>query len=101
MSALDYLRNDGASDVFNCGYSRGYSVHQVIAAVKRMSGIDFPVKLSERRPGDPAAIVAGSAKIRSSLGWEPKHDDLDQIVTQALAWEKHLKIRGSRGVEAA
>ncbi len=90
MSALAYLRKGGASNIYNCGYSKGFSVHDVIAAVKRVSGSNFTVKLSPRRPGDPAAIVAASAKIRSELGWQPKHDDLDQIVAQALAWEKRV-----------
>ena len=90
MSALAYLRNGGASDIFNCGYSKGFSVREVIAAVKRASGHDFTVHLSPRRPGDPAAIVAGSAKIRAQLGWTPEHDDLDMIVAQALAWEKRV-----------
>ncbi len=90
MSALAHLRKGGASDIFNCGYSKGFSVHEVISAVKRVSGVDFSVKLSPRRPGDPAAIVAASAKIRQQLGWMPEHDDLDKIVAQALAWEKRV-----------
>lgn len=93
MSALAYLRRGGTTDIFNCGYSKGYSVLEVIDAVKRVSNVDFPVKLSPRRPGDPAAIVAASAKIRDTLGWTPQHDDLEQIVAQALAWEKQLAAR--------
>jgi UDP-glucose 4-epimerase len=90
MSALAHLRKGGASNIYNCGYSKGFSVHEVIAAVKRAAGVDFLVKLSPRRPGDPAAIVAASAKIRSELGWVPEYDDLDSIVAQALAWEKRV-----------
>lgn len=90
VAALDYLRTGGKSDVFNCGYSKGFSVLDVIDAVKRVSGVNFDVRLSPRRPGDPAAIVAGSQKIRDALGWEPRHDDLDEIVRHALAWEDHL-----------
>jgi UDP-glucose 4-epimerase len=90
VAALAHLRRGGQSDVFNCGYSKGYSVHQVIEAVKRVSGKTFEVRLSPRRPGDPPAIVAASAKIRSHLGWTPEHDDLDKIVAQALAWEAKL-----------
>ena len=90
VSALNHLRKGGASDIYNCGYSKGFSVHEVIAAVKKASGVEFDVKLSPRRAGDPAAIVAASAKIRSELGWTPEHDDLVRIVTQALAWEKNL-----------
>ena len=87
MAALRHLRTGGTSDVFNCGYSRGFTVLEVIEAVKRVSGTDFPVRLSGRRAGDPAAIVAASEKIRSKFGWQPQHDDLDEIVAHALAWE--------------
>ena len=90
ICALCYLRGGGASDIFNVGYSKGFSVLEVLDAVKRVAGKPFDVRLSARRPGDPASIVAASAKIRSRLGWEPKHDDLDAIVRQALAWEDHL-----------
>ncbi len=88
--ALQYLRDGGPSDIFNCGYSKGYSVVEVVAAVKRVSGVDFKVVLSPRRPGDPAAIVAGSDKIRDRLGWRPKNDNLEQIVAQALNWERRV-----------
>ena len=91
MSALQHLRGGGQSDVFNCGYGQGYSVLEVIDAVKRASGRDFEVKMSPRRPGDPAAIVAAPDKIMRQLGWQPEHDNLDQIVTQALAWERKLE----------
>jgi UDP-glucose 4-epimerase len=91
MSALAHLRRGGTSDVFNCGYSTGYSVLDVLEAVRRASGRnDFDVRYAPRRPGDPSAVVAASDKIRSSLGWQPEHDDLDRIVSQALAWEKRL-----------
>ena len=89
-AALTYLRAGGASDIFNCGYTKGYSVLEVIDAVKRVSGVDFDVRLADRRPGDPAAIVAASSKIRAALGWVPEHDDLDRIVAEALAWERRL-----------
>jgi UDP-glucose 4-epimerase len=93
-SALSYLRKGGQSDVFNCGYSKGYSVLQVIEAVKRVSGVDFEVRFAPRRAGDPDAIVAASDKIRSVLGWQPKYADLDLIVAQALNWEAEVSKRG-------
>ncbi|MDF2602345.1 MAG: galE, partial [Methylobacterium brachiatum] len=65
----------------------------VIEVVKRISGRDFEVRLCPRRPGDPARIVAEAARIRSRLGWQPRHDDLDAIVAQALAWEDKLSTR--------
>lgn len=91
VAALRHLRDGGASDVFNCGYSKGFSVLEVIEAVKRTSGADFEVRLSPRRAGDPAAIVAASDKIRMRLGWRPEFDNLETITLQALAWETHLQ----------
>jgi UDP-glucose 4-epimerase len=91
--ALDHLRGGGDSLVLNCGYGLGYSVLEVIEVVKRVSGKDFDVRLCPRRPGDPARIIAGADRIRERLGWTPRYDNLDTIVTQALAWEDQLSKR--------
>src|SRR5204862_761177 len=88
--ALAYLRGGGASVTLNCGYGRGFSVLEVIETVKRVSGIDFKVEIAERRAGDPAQIVAASDRARSTLEWQPQFDNLDTIVTHALAWERKL-----------
>ncbi len=93
LDALTYLRQGGASAVMNCGYGRGYSVLEVIEAVKSISGVDFAVTYSPRRPGDPAAVVAKADKIRAALGWTPKLDDLPTIVRTALEWERGLDRR--------
>lgn len=90
LSALRHLRGGGASIVANCGYAKGFSVLDVIDAVKRVSGVDFPVDYAPRRAGDPMEIVASNDRVRNILGWKPEHDDLDQIVRQALDWEKRL-----------
>ena len=66
------------------------------------SGVDFPVEVAPRRPGDPPALVAAAEKIRSTLGWQPQFDDLEEIVASALAWERHLQRRNltsARSVE--
>jgi UDP-glucose 4-epimerase len=89
--ALDHLRAGGESAVFNCGYGRGFSVREVIAAVERAAGVRLPVKTLPRRPGDAAAVVADPARIKARLGWSPRHDDLDEIVRHALAWERRLE----------
>jgi UDP-glucose 4-epimerase len=94
-AALAYLAAGGASDTFNCGYGRGFSVLEVVAAVERAAGRAFDVRRGPRRAGDPAQIVAASEKIRSSLGWAPTYADLDVIVRQALAWENHLDAQHS------
>ena len=90
LAALRHLRAGGASDVFNCGYGRGYSVLEVIDAVKRASGRSFDVRLGPRRPGDPAVVIAATERIRKLLEWVPLHDRLDAIVFQALRWEERL-----------
>lgn len=95
IAALEHLRGGGESLTLNCGYGRGYSVKEVVEVVKKVSGVDFPVKLSGRRAGDPASLVAKADRIRSELGWTPEHDDLEEIVRQALTWEEKLKTRNA------
>lgn len=95
MAALTHLRTGGDNATFNCGYGHGYSVLEVVESVKRVSGRDFKVAMAPRRPGDPATIVADSARIRGQLGWVPRFDNLDTIVEHALEWERRLeKLRG-------
>ena len=88
--ALAYLRAGGASTTLNCGYGRGFSVLEVIDMVRRVSGVDFKVESTGRRPGDPAHIVAACDRIRSTLKWHPRFNDLQTIVSHALAWERRL-----------
>jgi UDP-glucose 4-epimerase len=91
--ALAYLRGGGSSTTLNCGYGRGFSVLNVIETVKRVSGVDFTVEFTGRRAGDPAQIVAACDRARSTLGWQPRFDDLTRIVADALAWERSLSRR--------
>ena len=90
LKALDYLRRGGEPLVANCGYGEGYSVLQVLEAVKTASGTRFDINYAPRRPGDTASVVADSILVRRLLGWTPRHDDLDLIVRTSLAWEEHL-----------
>ena len=89
-AALHYLQNDGTSITLNCGYSQGYSVREVIEAVRRAVGHDFPVNFVERRPGDIMVSIAAADHVRSVLQWTPQFDNLDAIVHHALAWERRL-----------
>ena len=95
-TALNYLRSGGASATFNCGYGRGHSVREVLAAVKRVSTRNFPVEVAGRRAGDPAHLAADIGRIRAALDWRPQYDDLDLIVTHALAWERRLLPEGTQ-----
>ncbi|ABA20671.1 UDP-galactose 4-epimerase [Trichormus variabilis ATCC 29413] len=87
LDALAYLEQGNASQILNCGYGQGYSVRQVIERVKAISGVDFPVIEAERRSGDPVCVTACSDKIRHVLGWQPKYDDMNQIIHSTLTWE--------------
>jgi UDP-glucose 4-epimerase len=94
--ALAHLRGGGPSVTLNCGYGRGFSVLEVIETVKRVSGVDFAVELAERRPGDPAQIVAAAERARSLLNWRPQFDNLPTIASHALAWERNLQASAQR-----
>lgn len=89
-AALDYLRKGGTSATLNCGYGRGFSVLEVIETVKRVTGRDFKTERANRRPGDPAEIVAAADRIRSLLAWRPQFDDLTTIIRHAFDWERKL-----------
>ncbi len=97
VDALAYLRRGGESGIFNCGYGRGYSVLEVIAAVEKAHGGAVTAHRVPRRAGDPAAIVAGADRVRDILGWKPRHADLNGIVASAHEWEKHLLRRNATG----
>ena len=90
LDALSYLRRDGESTVLNCGYGHGFSVREVLAAVERVWGRPLPIEEGPRRPGDPPVLVSVADRIRDTLGWTPKYDDLDFIVETSLKWEQRL-----------
>ncbi len=89
-AALSYLRRGGRSTTLNCGYGRGYSVLESIAAVRRVAGRNFAVQQADRRPGDIMTMVADTSLINATLDWTPRYDDLDTIATHALAWETRM-----------
>jgi UDP-glucose 4-epimerase len=93
FDALRHLRSGGSSLTLNCGYGHGFSVLEVVAMIKRLTGVDFKVEMAPRRDGDPAQIVAASDRVRTMLGWKPRFDDLSTIVGHALAWERKLMTR--------
>jgi UDP-glucose 4-epimerase len=75
---------------YNLGNGQGFSVLEVIETSKKITGINIPYQFSERRPGDPAILIASSEKIKKELGWEPKYPDLETIIKTAWAWHsKH------------
>jgi UDP-glucose 4-epimerase len=94
VDALDLLiARPGESHTMNAGYGRGFSVLQVLDAVDRVTNVTIERKLEGRRAGDPDALIADNSAILAALPWRPKHDDLEGIVKDALAWERKLAER--------
>jgi UDP-glucose 4-epimerase len=94
VDALEKLIADPAtSHVMNCGYSRGFSVLEVLDSVDRVTNMTIERRMEPRRAGDPDALVADNAKILATLPWRPKRAELDTIVQDALAWERKLAER--------
>ena len=88
--ALDYLRAGGSSLVANCGYSKGYSVLEVLRAVETVTGRPLPKIYAPRRDGDSTRVVASSQRVRMTLGWQPQFENIIDIVTHSLLWERNL-----------
>ena len=91
LNALEYLRGHGKSATLNVGYGHGYSVREVLRMVEKVGGRSLSIREEARRAGDPAYLVARADRIRAQLGWRPRYDDLQAIVTHALTWERKLQ----------
>ncbi|CCQ51570.1 UDP-glucose 4-epimerase GalE [Crocosphaera watsonii] len=85
---LDYIFNGGESEMFNLGNGNGFSVREVIEMAKKVTGVDFLVKETDRRPGDAPILVGSSEKAKSILGWQPQYFELKTIVNDAWQWHK-------------
>jgi len=87
LAAIDYLQKGGETRAFNLGVGRGYSVQEVVDAVRRVTGREFEVVSEGRRPGDPAKLVADPSLANKTLGWKARYGDIDTIVAHAWAWQ--------------
>lgn len=96
VAALRHLEDGGGNHVLNCGYGRGYSVREVLAAVQAESGMTMDIRLGRRRAGDPPVLVSDPSRLRAELEWSPRHDDLGFIVRGALAWARKSAGAGKR-----
>lgn len=88
--ALEKMFKDNVSERFNLGSGNGFSVAEIVKEAKRITGIDFTVEKAPRRDGDPAVLVADSAKAERILGWKPQYN-LTRIIETAWNWEQHRK----------
>ncbi len=87
--AAKYLMAGNKSDIFNLGNGVGFSVKEVIETARKVTGHPIPAKEEGRRAGDPAQLIASSAKAREILGWKPEHDSLEEIIASAWKWHKN------------
>ncbi|MFO7735211.1 MAG: UDP-glucose 4-epimerase GalE [bacterium] len=90
LAVLEKLEKGGKSDIFNCGYRRGFSVKDIVETVKKVSYTDFKVVKTERRAGDPSCLIADNSKILRLTKWSPGFDDIETICRSAFLWEKKL-----------
>lgn len=89
LLAIDKLRENKTSVIFNLGNGYGFSVKEVIETAKEVTGVDIPIEIAERRTGDPAKLVASSRKAFTELGWKPEHASLKKIIETAWKWHKN------------
>ena len=87
--AVKYLKNGNESNIFNLGNGVGYSVKEVIDKARKVTGHPIPAIETPKRAGDPARLVASSEKARKILGWNPVHDSLEEIISDAWNWHKN------------
>lgn len=95
--ALQHLLDGGTSRAFNLGYGHGTSVREIVDTAMRVTKRSIPVVEDERRPGDPARLIAESSALREELGWKPAYDDLEQIIASAWGWAQ--KINAERSLD--
>jgi UDP-glucose 4-epimerase len=93
ICALNYLTKtelaeSGNGSIMNCGYGHGFSVREVVTMTKKVTGIDFKVEETYRRPGDAPSLIANSDRLKKNTGWTPQYDDLEFIIKTSWEWEK-------------
>lgn len=87
--AVKYLQNGGQSDIFNLGNGIGFTVNEVIETARKVTEHPIPAKITPRRQGDPAQLIASSDKAKKILGWKPEHASLNEIISSAWNWHKN------------
>ncbi len=87
--AMNYLMDGGESNIFNLGNGVGFTVKEVIDTARKVTDHPIPAKITPRRAGDPAQLIASSEKAKTVLGWHPEHADLEEIIATAWNWHKN------------
>ena len=89
LLALKHLVTTNKSDVFNLGTAHGYSNLEILQAARKVTNVEIPYTMGPRRAGDPDSLVADSAKARTILGWEPQHENAEDMMTSAWKWHQN------------
>lgn len=87
--AVKYLQNGNKSEIFNLGNGIGFTVKEVIDTARKVTAHPIPAKITPRRAGDPAQLIASSEKAKEILGWKPEHNSLEEIISTAWNWHKN------------
>lgn len=87
--AVKYLQNGNKSEIFNLGNGIGFTVKEVIDTARKVTSHPIPAKITPRRAGDPAQLIASSEKAKEILGWKPEHNSLEEIISTAWNWNKN------------
>ena len=90
LEAANYLLEKKISNIFNCGYGKGYSVLEVINIAKKIYGEKIKFEYDKRRPGDAERLISNVDKLHQHINWEPQFDNLDLIIQTAVEWEKKI-----------
>ena len=91
LKVTNYLLKEGSSQIFNCGYGKGFSVIEVINTFNKILKYDIPYKIGPRRKGDIKKLISNVNKLNKFFKWKPKYNSIDKIVKSSIAWEKKLK----------
>ncbi len=90
LEVAKYLINNKISNIFNCGYGKGYSVLDVINAANKITNNKIKFEYKKRRPGDSEQLISNVDKLHKNINWKPKFDDIDLIIQTAINWEKKI-----------
>jgi UDP-glucose 4-epimerase len=101
VAALDYLEAGGEGAIMNCGYGRGYTVLEVIAAMEAVFGRELPKRRTARRPGDAVSAVSDVSLLKATLDWTPRYESLETIIRTALDWHASLAGQPRPGAGSA
>ena len=90
LKSLEYLLKNNKSEIFNCGYGKGYSIKEVINCLNKLIQTNIKVEIGPRREGDSGCIVSNPEKFIKIMSWKPKFNDLKYILKTAISWEEKL-----------